>query len=227
MTILRNAAKRLADFTTRHASPGTKVWAEALANELDAIQSDWRALAWAFGSMRVLVYYRPKPFLTLEELNAAAEKHASRRRHAMNNIWLGRNLPWMVFALNACMQLMHLPRSRHFAADCMYIGMMLSTSLTMYLTYREPNVPDRDDPSGMIRFYRQDTARRVRILALSVPAPCFAMASIALQLKHHPWVAAPIETVLIALLLLIISQCLSRRRQLAQIDAFLATGQDH
>lgn len=55
MTVLRGLATRIADRTVRWASPSAKEWAKATAREVEFIPSDWRALAWAIGSTRVLL----------------------------------------------------------------------------------------------------------------------------------------------------------------------------
>ena len=61
MSIVRNLAQKLSDFVVKHASPGSKEWAEAMASEAGAIENDWHALGWAAGGLRVLFYPQPKP----------------------------------------------------------------------------------------------------------------------------------------------------------------------
>ncbi|HEV2646475.1 MAG TPA: hypothetical protein VGU46_08945 [Acidobacteriaceae bacterium] len=55
MSFLRKVAVRVTEFTMRHASAGSREWAKGLACEVEFIESDWRALAWAVGSTRVLL----------------------------------------------------------------------------------------------------------------------------------------------------------------------------
>jgi hypothetical protein len=58
MVLLRRVAVRVSKFVVRHASTGSHEWAEGLAREVEFIENDWRALAWALGSTRVLLERR-------------------------------------------------------------------------------------------------------------------------------------------------------------------------
>jgi hypothetical protein len=153
MSILRKTAEKIAAAVVRYASAGSKEWAEAIANELAYIEGDWRALAWALSGMRVLLSYKLKPLRTLEDLNALVDKHANSRLHAVNNPWLGRNLPWLVLLFNAVETLPQILRGHHAIGNAAVMLGMLLLCRVVYLYYREPAVPDRDDRSGLIRFY--------------------------------------------------------------------------
>jgi hypothetical protein len=153
MSMLRKTAEKIVAATVRYASTGSKEWAKAIASELPYIESDWGALAWALSGMRVLLSYQPKPLRTLEDLDVVAQKHADLRRHAVNNTWLGRNLLWLVLLFNALEALPQILRGRHAMGNAaVMLGMLLLCRL-LYLCFREPEVPDRDDRPGMIRFY--------------------------------------------------------------------------
>ena len=54
MTTLRRVAVRISRVVVRLASPGAQDWAKATAREVEFIGSDWAALRWALGSVRVL-----------------------------------------------------------------------------------------------------------------------------------------------------------------------------
>lgn len=153
MSVLRKTAEKIATAVVRYASAGSKEWAEAIASELFHIESDWRALAWALSGMRVLLSYQPKPLRTLECLDVVAQKHAAIRRHAVNNTWLGRNLLWLVLLLNALETLPQIFRGRHAIGNAAVILGMLFLCRVLYLYFREPEVLDRDDRPGLIRFY--------------------------------------------------------------------------
>ncbi|HEV2646474.1 MAG TPA: hypothetical protein VGU46_08940 [Acidobacteriaceae bacterium] len=58
MTFVRRAASTVSERVVRWASPGCKEWAEGFAREIEFIDSDWRALAWAIGGTRVLLKRR-------------------------------------------------------------------------------------------------------------------------------------------------------------------------
>ena len=55
MTLARRLAERISVAVVRWVSPGYKEWAEGLEREVAFIDSDWRALMWAIGSVRVLL----------------------------------------------------------------------------------------------------------------------------------------------------------------------------
>ncbi len=94
--------RRISRFVMRHASPSSKEWAEGLAREADFVESDWKALAWSLGSMRVLFSYREAPLRSFAELTKAAEKYAEAKRQSFgttNAQWisnLGQTLSWSV-----------------------------------------------------------------------------------------------------------------------------------
>ncbi|HKO19394.1 MAG TPA: hypothetical protein VJU82_10965 [Acidobacteriaceae bacterium] len=55
MTRVRRAAIAISDFVVRYAPTGSDEWARGLRAELDVVESDWSALRWALGSLRVLL----------------------------------------------------------------------------------------------------------------------------------------------------------------------------
>jgi hypothetical protein len=77
MRLVRSAAQKLSRMVVRYASPGCKEWAQGLAREADFIQSDWKALAWALGSMRVLLVLRHTPIRSLDDVVRLARKSAA------------------------------------------------------------------------------------------------------------------------------------------------------
>jgi hypothetical protein len=74
MTLVRRAAEKISRFVVRHASTGCVEWAEGLAREADFIQSDWAALLWSLGSLRVLLDRRPAPIRTYVDLKQLVDK---------------------------------------------------------------------------------------------------------------------------------------------------------
>jgi hypothetical protein len=77
VTALRSLAVRVSHLVVRHASAGSREWAEGLAREVQFIESDWRAIVWALGSTRVL----------LERRSASAAQGKRRRPEVMD--WSG------------------------------------------------------------------------------------------------------------------------------------------
>jgi hypothetical protein len=74
MTRTRRLALAISARVVRWASPGCKEWAEGLAREAAVIESDWAALRWAIGSMRVLLDLRAAPLRSLDEVPNATYK---------------------------------------------------------------------------------------------------------------------------------------------------------
>jgi len=61
MSPIRRLAVRILGAVVRWASPGCKEWVKGLAREVEFIGSDWSALGWAIGSMRVVLDRREAP----------------------------------------------------------------------------------------------------------------------------------------------------------------------
>jgi hypothetical protein len=75
MSILRGAARKISAKVVCYSSAGNKEWAKGLAREVDFIRSDWGALLWSMGSLRVLLDRRPAPIRTYEDLKPLVEKY--------------------------------------------------------------------------------------------------------------------------------------------------------
>lgn len=225
MRLIRTSSNRIAAFVVRYASSGSKEWAQAIASELNCIENDWQALGWALGGIRVLFSIQPSPLHSLEDLNEAARKHANRRLHAVNNGWFGTNIP--LFApLVACFSLLlQLAMHRQIASNAVQLTGWLLLFPTTYLRSREPNVPDLDDRTNLVRFYADEMA------VLSRNSVSFFMLVAGLLFLICGWVMdfarGPVSTVIIALfaipvLALVLSKHISHRRRYAQIKALLS-----
>jgi hypothetical protein len=94
MALVRKLAQSISRRVVRWASPGCKEWAEAQAREIEFIRSDWAALGWAIGSMRVVLHRSVIP--------AGSQKGASKRapRWWMWPYWLAFMIP--INVLDAC-----------------------------------------------------------------------------------------------------------------------------
>lgn len=224
MSIVRNSAQKLSDFVVKHASPGSKEWAEAMASEAGAIENDWHALGWAAGGLRVLFYPQPKPLGTLQDLNDAAQSYADRRRLQVNNIWLARNLSLLTTLLLALTTLPKVFYGSHRPGSALLAVGWLNLAFISYLLSREPNVPNRDDASGLIRFYREELARTTKIFYVTFWLPvCFILIALGYELTMTSSWARPLGLLWLGFLPLLFSKQRSDRRRLVQIDALLAT----
>jgi len=162
MSLIRTAANKIASFVIRYASAGSKEWAQAIASELRCIESDWRALAWAFGGLRVLFSIQPSPLRSITDLDAEARKHANRRLHAMNNGWLGTNVPLFVPIVSCLSPLLGIAMGRDIPGNTALLVGYLLVIPWFYRRTREPDVPDRDDQPGLVRFYANEMSALAR-----------------------------------------------------------------
>lgn len=83
MTIVRKLAVWIADGVARWASPGRREWAEGLKREVAFIESDWAALLWATGSLRILLGGARMQLASLSDVPCAARQLARKTRAAM------------------------------------------------------------------------------------------------------------------------------------------------
>jgi hypothetical protein len=157
MTVFRRLALKIAGFVVRHASPGSKEWAEGIAHEVHFIENDWGALGWAFSSVRVLFDYRTRPIRSFNDLTAAAETFAESKRHEVNNVWLAtnaRSLTMLIAALTNIPRLFLAIGNRERISNGMIVIGFITLAILDFVRSKEPAVPDRDDVPAIIRFYR-------------------------------------------------------------------------
>ena len=162
MSLIRTAANKIASFVVRYASAGSKEWAQAIASELSCIDNDWRALAWAFGGLRVLFSIQPSPLSSIADLDEEAQKHANRRLHAMNNGWLGTNVPLFVPIVSCFAPTLGIAMGRDIPGNAAQLMGYLLLIPMLYRRTREPDVPDRDDQPGLVRFYANEMSALAR-----------------------------------------------------------------
>lgn len=86
MTFLRQLAVNTLRVAISLSSPSTRIWAKAMQAELDFISSDWKALFWAIGSLRVLIVRQTVRPATPSDIPAAAKGLADRMNQ---RTWLG------------------------------------------------------------------------------------------------------------------------------------------
>ncbi len=82
MTLRRRLGLKISQAVVRRAPPRAREWATAMLRELDHIESDWAALGWALGSVRILFVPCHVPFLEPSQIPLAAQNLAKvvRRR---------------------------------------------------------------------------------------------------------------------------------------------------
>jgi hypothetical protein len=151
----------------RHASPGSKEWAAGLAREADFIESDWKALTWSLGGVRVLFHYREAPVRSMAELTKAAEKYAETQRHRFgttNAIWITNLIQTLTWSIE-----FFVARSwqARLGYSLLVLGYLPLTVYSLMQSRREFDVPDRFDPAGMIRYYKAGLERVTSLFAPS------------------------------------------------------------
>jgi len=227
MSLVRKSADRIAGLVVRYASPGSKEWAQAIESELLYIESDWRALGWALSGVRVLFDRQPAPLRTIADLDAEVQKYAERRRHAMNNGWLVTNVRWLPLLLYALESLLDIVFGKHtFGNSFLLLGSVLMAPM-MYRLSREPNVPDRDDPTGLIRFYVDELSA---ISSTSLTFWMFVVGVLLVIAGYELAIGFGWQSVMpllwLPVLVLFLAKHRSNRRRLVQVEALLGAASD-
>jgi hypothetical protein len=158
MRLARRLAVRISKKAVEKAGPRCKEWAEGLAREVEFIESDWSALAWAVGSTRVLLRNPPKPFCNAAEIARAGRLFAGNREH----------VPPMIFLLMA-MQVFDNVERLVFrwgrTDDLQRAGFLIAAVSAAYLAmvgwmeHRMGKRPEDMDDGAWIDFYRREMVR--------------------------------------------------------------------
>jgi hypothetical protein len=167
MSLLRGVAEGVSRFVVRHASPGSKEWAEGLAREADFVENDWKALAWSLGSMRVLLSYREVQLRSLDDLSTEAEKYAERMRHRFSStggIWICNLLQTFCWSIDLAIAKRLQDRVGY---SLLVFGFVMMTIHALILRRRAYDVPDRDDSVGLVQYYKTGLERVSSLQSLS------------------------------------------------------------
>lgn len=159
MTLVRRKALGISSWVVRWASPGCKEWAEGLEREVAFIESDWRALGWALGSLRVLFRNPPTSLRNAAEIARAGRLFAGSREHVPPMFCLIMAL--QVFD-NVFLELIgrwgridHLQRAG-FAIAALSAAYMAAVG---WLDFRMGQRPDDMEDGAWIEFYRREMMR--------------------------------------------------------------------
>jgi hypothetical protein len=227
MSLVRRSAGRIAGLVVRYASPGSKEWAQAIESELLYIESDWRALGWALSGVRVLFDIQPAPLRTIADLDAEVQKYAERRRHAVNNGWLGTNVYLFPLLIAVLESLIDVALGLHLFSNAVQLLGSFLLAPMMYRLTREPNVPDRDDPTGLIRFYVDElSAFSSASLTFCMFAVGDLLMIVGFELKIRSGWGRVAPLLWLPVLVLFLAKRRSNRRRLAQVEALLDTRTD-
>jgi hypothetical protein len=96
MTIIRRKALETASWVVWLASPACREWAKGLEREVAEIESDWAALRWAIGGLRVVLDRRKPPIRSLAEVPEAAQVLVKQLRSGVVGVVLLSQTPMYV-----------------------------------------------------------------------------------------------------------------------------------
>jgi hypothetical protein len=224
MSLIREVAGGISRFVVRHASPGSKEWAEGLAREADFVESDWKAFAWSLGSMRVLFSYREAPLRSLDDLSTEAGKYAERMRHRFSStggVWIVNLIQTLCWIVNLTMA-----RDLHHRVGYFLIvsGFITLTIHTLILSRETYDIPDRDDPAGMVQYYKTGLKHSCSLNRFSFVATAsfIVLAGAGLVIvSRGTYLEFLIGFVWIALLIFVLQKRQSNLRKLEEIEMLL------
>jgi len=224
MSLIRRVAKGISKFVVRRVSPGSKEWAEGLAREVDFVEGDWRALAWALGSVLVLFRYREAPVRSLAELTAAAEKYAEAQRHRFgtsNARWLTSLI--LALAWGADFFIAKTQQDR-IGYSLLVLGYVPLTLYELIQSRKEFDVPDRFDAAGMIQYYKAGLERICNLLAPSflIYTYSYTLIAVGFGIVFRKEFLGVLPILLaVGITLLFLQKRQNNLRRLEQIDALL------
>jgi hypothetical protein len=223
MRLVRGVAEGISRFVVHYASPGSREWAEGLAREADFVESDWKALAWSLGSVRVLFSYREAPLRSQGDLSVEAGKYAERMRHRFSStggVWIG-NLIQALCGIVCLMMSKHL--HERIGYSLVVSGFALMTIHALVLRLKAYDVPDRDDPAGMVQYYKTGLERACSPRTLSfIGVVSFIFFAGAFSLvSEGRFFELLIGLVWIALIALALQKRQNNLRRIGEIEAIL------
>lgn len=173
MTFIRRKALEISSWVTWLASPGCREWAEGLEREVAFIRSDWHALAWSIGSVRVLLEPRLAPIRSIEEVQAAAKKYFDDRRAwiALANFFCFLLAALISVAAYTLLSVQRYPMDRLSA--CMLTGAL---AVFCYRTrlFGRVEIHQPEDLYDCARYFRSELKRDIDFHSGWASSVCFA-----------------------------------------------------
>ena len=217
MTLIRRSVVRISEFVVRWASDGSREWAEGLAREVAFIQSDWRALGWAIGSLQVLVDPREAPVKSLDEVPNAAQKLVELARSGIGASMIVFQGPLFLLkfydAKNWC--------QRAGCAAAVFASILAGVVwLTNLRRLKEPWKDDiYDDVIGCARFYRAELKRFMRTqLILTLALYCYILGMTVYARGGGPFYLACVVLFAVVNVIFVAMIVYSRRTNLRRIE---------
>jgi hypothetical protein len=221
MTVVRKMAFKISALVIRFSSAGNKEWAAGVAGEIDFIENDWKALAWAMGSLRVLLDRKPAPIRSLEDFEILKQKYVKSKR-------------FMYFFLGSCgLQAFNCVRSfigAHSYAMRIGFGMMAISWIvigadSLLELRRSKKLRSSKDSCDFALLYRAELKRILRSFH-SVTASIGKIAWVLILIGMAMTNLLSLDFLLFIILATLFGIFFAHRdvrQRLEQLDAFLAT----
>jgi hypothetical protein len=221
MSSLRRASKWIAGLGVRHAPAESRDWALAAAHELDAIESDWLALRWAVGGLRVLLS-RPAadPLYRYVLLDQARKNAAACRLHAERTAF-ERYGPQLLLVVNLVLVGKEIWHTSPLAMVLSGLGMLLFLFHAGLMTPLVP-VPSEASEHELLGFYRRSLQRSASFFSVARLVGPFLLMWVGFELAFTEVWARWLLALLLVLPLLFTQSWFTRRQQLAAVDQLLA-----
>ena len=229
MTLVRRLAVWLSETVRTNASPGCVEWAEALEAELDVIESDWAALGWALGSLRVLLVYRERPWRTMADVEQAAVRWRDRKGNNTPAEIVVRNLGWLLSGLPVVLRHGHSAPGLERAGYWLFVSAWASLGVIPVTRLRAGKVPPEAEGPSLIAFFRND----LKWLSNPLRSPAGLWMAVQVTLLFggltlsqvygwHPVINAVCVLCWAGLMALSVHSVRLNRRRLAQLDRVMA-----
>ena len=173
MTLIRRKALEISSWVTWLASPGCKDWAEGLEREVAFIPSDWHALGWALGSIRVLFTPREVPLRSLAEVPTVAAKFVRDHRLKASFTFYGCIATGFLLAVSLWSDRHPVSGPLSLSGNCLALAAVFSFSLRLRAYCRSARIQPTE-PRACALFFRSELLRFIDLESDRTTALCLA-----------------------------------------------------
>jgi hypothetical protein len=224
MTLVRTLALKISNAVVEYSSLGNKAWAEGLAREIAFVKSDWAALGWALGSVRVVLDRRQAPIGSLAEAPSMAQRLTETANGAYG-LWYpilqGPQYVWMFFHATS--------RPQRFGCALVALGSVTAGIFLLVERRRLQRLMTDEVYLNVLasaRFYKAELERRCSRLWVPIAVLFGYCVGVVLAerggIRAHLVFAGMMGTLCVLLIPLSLQMRRNNRRRLEQLDALLA-----